>query len=133
MSVDAFFMRFHAGDVARVPFATVRSILERFGTVKIEANAAVVTFHDGEVSDQMVVELDSDGTFEVLVLPRICRDEALKRLAFCLISSGGFCFFDESVEAIYASSDVTADVPSSLLEQSAQGVVVARSEQSIVW
>jgi hypothetical protein len=47
-------MKFESDGVIAVPFDTLRPILERFADVQVEGRAVILTFPDGEISDQML-------------------------------------------------------------------------------
>lgn len=113
-----------AGDVVPVPFAIVQPILEKFARVHFDGSAAVVTFANGEIADQVVVELDSNATFTEICLPRAQSDDRFLQLTFRRIEECSLCFFDEGLKAVYATRDITRDVPPSLPAQTARGVVV---------
>lgn len=131
MSVDGFLMKFESCDVVNVALESARPILERFAAVDVLERAVIVTFPDGEISDQVALELDIDHSFTHITLPRIIFGPRLQEFAFTMMTECGMCYFTEILEAVYSTSDIASHVTTDLLDQTAQGLVVVRNPDEI--
>jgi len=131
MSIDAFLMRFESEELVGVQFELVKSVFERFGTVNIAGASVVVTFPDGEISDQIFFEIQEDGTISEICLPRAALDERYRQFTFAMMTEGKMCLFDETLDAIFAITDVTPDIPADLLTQVSRGVITISSSDEI--
>ena len=126
MSVDVFFMRFVGQEVQPVPFNHVRTVLERCASV---TDDGIVTF-DGEEVEQTSLEIDCTGMFQQLLIPRCQLTPRFQECAYALLNECGLCMFDESLDAIYAVTNISDEIPTNLLDQMANGLVlVARPDQ----
>ena len=124
MGYQIFVQKFENGDSGVIPFDEIKSILEKYGSVS-EGNFGLEFLSSvGEVCDYASITGKDEGSVTGVSFDRPTDHKLLPAIIFDLLAIENTCFFGPDLEYLQARSDISSQLPESLLESLESGLQV---------
>lgn len=127
MGYQVFVQKFENGDSGIIRFEDINTVLEKYGEI-VEGNFGLMFVSSvGEVCDYASISGSSKNSISGITFDRPTDHELLPKIIFDLLSIENTCFFGPDLEYLQARSDISSQLPGSLLEAVKSGLQVIES------
>ena len=126
MGYQVFVQKFENGDSGIIPFEEIKTVLQKYGTI-VKGNFGLEFISSvGEVCDYASITGKSKNSISGISFDRPTDHELLPNIIYDLLSIANTCFFGPDLEYLQARSDISAQLPESLLESVESGLQIIR-------
>lgn len=132
MSYSVFVHKFAAGEASPAPFASVSSILRRYGSVDHVGGRLEFTPGDNDLCEVGFIGGSEGHGIDSVGFERPVSGGRLNSLVFELLGVHGMCYFELDCNYVLARTDVTSELPEGLLQQCQSGRVTVISSEAEV-
>ncbi|MCG8667809.1 MAG: hypothetical protein MI867_00220 [Pseudomonadales bacterium] len=127
MGYQVFVQKFENGDSGIIPFEEIESVLKQYGSIS-EGNFGLEFISSvGEICDFASLSGNSKDSISGVTFDRPTTHEKLPEIIFDLLSIKNTCFFGPDLEYLQARTDISTQLPESLLEAVESGLQVIES------
>ncbi|AZZ93510.1 hypothetical protein EUZ85_23415 [Hahella sp. KA22] len=127
MSYEFFFQKFENGKAGVIPFEEINAILKNYGEIIGDDSDLEFVSKVGEICERACLFGESRDAISGMVCFRPVQHELLPKIIFDLLSIENTCFFGPGLDYLQARTDISSQLPESLLEGAESGLQIIDS------
>ncbi|MDG9671625.1 hypothetical protein ONV78_28070 [Hahella sp. CR1] len=130
MSYEIFFQKFENGEAGVIPFEEINAVLKNYGEIIEDDGDFEFVSKVGEICESAYLFGESRDAISGMVFLRPMQHELLPKIIFELLSIENTCFFGPGLDYLQARTDISSQLPESLLEGAESGLQIIDSAYS---